>query len=218
MVTPCSSASGRSASVASSATRDRSTGSGVKDRWSARLSRSSASVRSIARVLTTWRRSTSSSVSRFGSLRATSSRACVVASGVRSSWEALAANLRCSATLRFEPGEHGVEAVGELAELVVAAREPDPMRERSVRGHSSGLGDARQGSEHPAGEQPPADEAERPAGTPARRPRSEPKPCRGSERSAKNHHEGWRRAITPGRGRSAAGTPTRRRAAGRRRA
>ena len=98
MVTPCSSASGRSASVASSATRDRSTGSRVKDRWSARLSRSSASVRSIARVLTTWRRSTSSSVSRFGSLRATSSRVCVVASGVRSSWDALAANLRCSAT------------------------------------------------------------------------------------------------------------------------
>ena len=35
--------------------------------------------------------------------------------------------------VRFEPGEHRVEAVGELAELVVAAREPDPMRERAVR-------------------------------------------------------------------------------------
>ena len=98
MVTPCFSARGRSVSVASSARRDRSTRSRVKDRWSARLSRSSASVRSIARVLTTWSRSTSSPVSRSGSLRATSRSDCVIASGVRSSWEALAANLRCSAT------------------------------------------------------------------------------------------------------------------------
>ena len=52
MVTPCFSAKGRSVSVASSAMRDRSRCSGVKDFWSARLSRSSASVRSIARVLT----------------------------------------------------------------------------------------------------------------------------------------------------------------------
>ena len=60
-------------------------GSRVKDCWSARLSRSKASVRSIARVLTAWRRSTSSPVSRFGSLLATSSSVCVIASGVRSS-------------------------------------------------------------------------------------------------------------------------------------
>ena len=98
MVTPRFSARGRSVSVASSAMRDRSTCSRVKDRWSARLSRSNASVRSIARVLTAWRRSTSSPVSRFGSLRATSRSVCVIASGVRSSWEALAANLCCSAT------------------------------------------------------------------------------------------------------------------------
>ena len=98
MVTPRSSARGRSVSVASSAMRDRSTCSRVKDRWSARLSRSNASVRSIARVLTKWRRSTSSSSPRLGSLRATSSSVCVIASGVRSSWEALAANRCCSAT------------------------------------------------------------------------------------------------------------------------
>ena len=98
MVTPRFSASGSSVSVASSAIRDRSTCSRVKDRWSARLSRSNASVRSIARALTKWRRSTSSPGSRVGSLRATSSRVCVIASGVRSSWEALAANLCCSAT------------------------------------------------------------------------------------------------------------------------
>ena len=59
---------------------------------------SSASVRSIARELTACRRSTSSPVSRFGSLRATSRSVCVVASGVRSSWEALAANRCCFAT------------------------------------------------------------------------------------------------------------------------
>ena len=98
MVRPRFSARGRSVSVASSAMRDRSTCSRVKDRWSARLSRSNASVRSIARVLTAWRRSTSSPLSRFGSLRATSRSVCVIASGVRSSWEALAANLCCSAT------------------------------------------------------------------------------------------------------------------------
>ena len=98
MVTPRCSAKGRSVSVASSAMSDRSTCSRAKDRWSARLSRSSASVRSIARVLTAWRRSTSSPLSRFGSLRATSSSVCVIASGVRSSWEALAANRCCSAT------------------------------------------------------------------------------------------------------------------------
>jgi len=55
-------------------------------------------VRSIARALTARRRSSSAPLSRFGSLRATSRRVCVIASGVRSSWEALAANLCCSAT------------------------------------------------------------------------------------------------------------------------
>ena len=98
MVTPRSSAKGRSVSVASSAISDRSTCSRAKDRWSARLSRSSASVRSIARVLTKWRRSTSSPLSRFGSLRATSRSVCVIASGVRSSWDALAAKRCCSPT------------------------------------------------------------------------------------------------------------------------
>ncbi len=70
IVTPCFSASGRSVSVASSARRDKSTGSRVKDRWSARLSRSNASVSSIARALTARRRSSSSPPSRLGSLRA----------------------------------------------------------------------------------------------------------------------------------------------------
>ena len=98
MVTPCFSARGRSVSVASSAMRDKSTCSLLNDRWSVRLSRSNASVRSSARALTARRRSSSAPLSRFGSLRATSSSVCVIANGVRSSWEALAANLCCSAT------------------------------------------------------------------------------------------------------------------------
>ena len=173
MVTPRFSARGRSVSVASSATSDRSTGSRVKDRWSARLSRSSASVRSIARVLTTWRRSTSSSVSRFGSLRATSSSVCVIASGVRSSWEALAANRCCSATCASSRASMASKAVGELAELVLTALQLDPVGERSVRGHAGGVGDASQRGEHAAGEEPPSERDRTPAGTPARWPRSE---------------------------------------------
>ena len=35
--------------------------------------------------------------------------------------------------VRFEPGEHGVEGVGELAELISAARQPDSVGERSGR-------------------------------------------------------------------------------------
>jgi hypothetical protein len=62
--------------------------------------------------------------------------------------------------VRFEPREHGVEGVGEFAELVLAARQPDPVGERSVRGHAGGVGDAGQRGEHAAGEDPPAHEAE----------------------------------------------------------
>ncbi len=36
--------------------------------------------------------------------------------------------------VRFEPREHGVEGVGELAELVAAALQLDPVGERSGRG------------------------------------------------------------------------------------
>lgn len=97
-VTPCFSARGRSVSAASSATRDRSTGSRVKDHWWARLSRSRASVASIARVFTVWRRSMIRPVSWSGSARARSSRVFEIASGVRSSWEALAAKRCCSET------------------------------------------------------------------------------------------------------------------------
>ena len=62
--------------------------------------------------------------------------------------------------LGLEAREHRVEAVGELAELVVAARQFDPMRERPARRPASGFGDARQRREHPAGEDPPAQQTE----------------------------------------------------------
>ena len=160
MVRPRFSARGRSVSVASSAMRDRSTCSRVKDRWSARLSRSNASVRSIARVLTAWRRSTSSPVSRFGSLRATSRSVCVIASGVRSSWEALAANLCCSATCASSRASMASKASASSRNSSLRPSSSDPVGERSGRGHACGVGDAGQRGEHAAGEKPPSQETE----------------------------------------------------------
>ena len=84
----------------------------------------------------------------------------MIASGVRSSWEALAAKRCCSATWASEPREHGVEGVGELAELVAAALQPDAVGERSGRGQAGGVGDAGQRGEHLAGEEPPPDQTE----------------------------------------------------------
>ena len=160
MVRPRFSARGRSVSVASSAMRDRSTCSRVKDRWSARLSRSNASVRSIARVLTAWRRSTSSPVSRLGSLRADVEK-CL---RDRQRGAQFVGGVGCESLLFgdvcFEPREHGVEAVGEFAELVFAAFQLDPVGERSVRGHACGVCDASQGGEHAAGEKPPSQQTE----------------------------------------------------------
>ena len=66
----------------------------------------------------------------------------------------------------FEPGEHGVEGVGEFAELVSAAREPDSVGERSGRGRAGGVGDASEGGEHPAGEQPSSEETDTIRNTP----------------------------------------------------
>ena len=102
----------------------------------------------------------SSPWSRVGSLRATSRSVCEIASGVRSSWEALAANRCCSATWDFELFEHRVERVGELAELVLGAFHADPVGQRSVRGHPCRVGDPGERGEHPAGEDPSSQEAE----------------------------------------------------------
>ena len=60
----------------------------------------------------------------------------------------------------LELREHRVEGVGELAELIAAAREPDPVGQRSIRGDAGGGRDARQWSEHPAGQEPPSDETD----------------------------------------------------------
>jgi hypothetical protein len=60
----------------------------------------------------------------------------------------------------LEPREHGVQRVGELAELVLVPREPDPVRERPRRGHACGVSDASNGRHHPAREEPPSHEAE----------------------------------------------------------
>ena len=79
-------------------------------------------MRSIARVLTAWRRSTSSPVSRLGIVAGhlekrlrDRQRGAQLVGGVGG--ESLLLG-----DVRFEPREHGVEGVGELAELVVAAR------------------------------------------------------------------------------------------------
>ena len=169
MVTPCFSARGSSVSAASSAMRDRSTCSRVKDRWSARLSSSSASVRSIARALTARRRSTSSPLSRSGSLRATSSRVCVIASGVRSSWEALAANRCCSATCASSRASMVSKASASSRNSSLRPGSRIRWDERPVRGQAGGVGDAGQRGEHAAGQDPSAQRGRTPAGTPARR-------------------------------------------------
>ena len=134
MVTPRSSARGRSVSVASSAMRDRSTGSRAKDRWSARLS-------SEQRL---------GEVDRPGvdGVEAVDELAVVAARIVAGHVEQRLRDRQRGAQLvggvgreplllgdvRLEPREHGVEGVGELAELVVAALQPDPVGERSGRG------------------------------------------------------------------------------------
>ena len=94
--------------------------------------------------------------------------------------------------VRFEPREHGVEGVGEFAELVVAALQVDPVGERPVRGQAGGVGDAGQRREHAAGEEPPSQRGRTPAGTPA--------PWPPSERRRAAGRSGWgpKRAGDPG--------------------
>jgi hypothetical protein len=62
--------------------------------------------------------------------------------------------------LGFELFEHGVERVGEFAELVLGTFHADPVRQRSARGHPCRVPDPREWREHPAGEDPPSQEAE----------------------------------------------------------
>jgi hypothetical protein len=161
MARPRFSASGRSASVASSAMRDRSECSGVKDRWSARLSRSSASVKVD--------RAGVDGVEAVDEFAGVAVR--IVAGDVekclrdRQRGAQFVGGVGCESLLFgdvcFEAGEHGVEGVGELAELVIAAFQLDSVGERSGRGHACRVRDASQGGEHAAGENPPAQETER---------------------------------------------------------
>ena len=60
----------------------------------------------------------------------------------------------------FELRKHRIEAVGKLAELVVATLQLDPMGERSRRSPAGRIRDAGQRREHPAGEEPSTDEPE----------------------------------------------------------
>ena len=199
--------------MASSARRDRSTTSRAKGPWSARLSRSSASVRSMARALIVWRRSTSSAGVAARVL------ACDVEERLRHGQRraqlvrGVGGEPLLLGDLRLEPSQHAVEGVGELAELVVTALELDPVSERSARGSACGVRDARQGGEHPSGEEPAADEAEHEQERERLdRPAERTRPGGRSE-------SGWRGRARRSRGRAriAGGTPTPRRAAGRRR-
>ena len=111
-------------------------------------------MRSIARVLTSRRRSTRAPSSWFGSLWATSRRVCVIASGVRSSWEALAANRCCSPTCASSRARSpstvsarsfsSSSGPGEREALVQVALGDLPRRRR----HRA------QGAQDPAGDQP----------------------------------------------------------------
>jgi hypothetical protein len=58
------------------------------------------------------------------------------------------------ADVGLDPGQHDVEGVGELAELVPASGQPDPVGQRPARCHPGGLGDPVQRGEHPAGQDP----------------------------------------------------------------
>ena len=147
--------------MASSAMSDRSTGARLKARWSARLSMSSASVRSIARGV-----DGVEAVDELAGVavqvlaRATSRRVWVIASGVRSSWEALAANRCCSATWASSRASMAskLSASSRNSSLRPGSRirwESDPSA-----ASAGGVGDACQGGEHAAGEQPPSHETE----------------------------------------------------------
>ncbi len=130
----------------------------AKLRWSARLSTSSASVRSMARVLTRAQPLDEQVDVRVGVLRGhveqrlrDRERRTQLVRGVRRETLLLG-------DVALEPLEHGVEGVGQLAELVVAAgQQRCGGRARRCRG-AGGRGDPVERGEHPAGEDPAADQ------------------------------------------------------------
>ena len=62
--------------------------------------------------------------------------------------------------VRLELGEHGVEGVGELPELVAPALQADPVGQRPARGQPGRLGDAGQRGKHAARQEPSAHQPE----------------------------------------------------------
>ena len=120
--------------------------------------------------------------------------------------------------VRFEPREHGVEGVGELAELVVAAFgsrirwESDPVAAMRV----ASVMRVRGASIRPARSHPPSETEHQQERQHDGRARSEAVQEVGAVGNEPPRGMQWTRAHR--RGRSAAGTPTRRRAARRRRA
>ena len=62
--------------------------------------------------------------------------------------------------VRLQPRKHGVEAVGELAKLVLTSLQLDAVGERPGRCHACGVRDTRERSEHATREQPPSQQAE----------------------------------------------------------
>ena len=122
MVRPRFSASGRSVSVASSATRDRSTCSRVKDRWSARAEQE--------QCFSEVDRSGVDGAEAVDEFDGVAVR--IVAGDVekclrdRQRGAQFVGGAGCESLLFgdvcFEPREHGVEGIGEFAELVSAAR------------------------------------------------------------------------------------------------
>ena len=116
----------------------------------------SRSMRSFVSRTTTaiWRRSRSRA---SGSESVTSSSVRTIASGVRSSCEALATKRRWLSKAPSRRAEHRVEDVGELAQLVARAPEPDALVQGALRDRARGGRDprdrpqrARPATTHPA--------------------------------------------------------------------
>ena len=77
-----------------------------------------------------------------------------MASGVRSSWEALATKRRWPSNAASSRAEHVVERVGQLTELVPRAGQADPLVQVAVGDPAGGRGDLLERPQRPAGDQP----------------------------------------------------------------
>ena len=87
----------------------------------------------------------------------TSTVARMTASGVRSSWEALAMNRCWPSNPACSRAEHFVERLGQFAELVAGARRRDPRRQVVLGRGAGGRGDQVHRAQRPPGEDPAQD-------------------------------------------------------------